>query len=186
MSDETSDTMDGVRIHKAPTDLQDKVGTGQVSQYLLHNIQEKVKSKAPDFAPVAKQILTRLVKAVIAAKKALKDDKSNNDPMSVPYNDAVLLRHITAPVMELKANAPMFDYKLLGDLAGIMLSFVESTSRLDKEIVDIIEANIASWNIIIQREMKGEGGEYGYMLRQELQDVCERYLRKRTRNSNKP
>jgi len=86
---------------------------------------------------------------------------------------------MTQPVMELKANARMFKYGLVSSLANIMLGFLESIEKLDKDAIEIVSAHQKTLHAIISREMKGDGGEYGVLLEKELRDAIRRYFSKR-------
>ena len=156
-----------VKVYKASRSLQGKVGTGSVSKDTMQNVQRKVEEKTGNFEPMALEFLDQLSKAVDQAKGNKEED------MKVIYD------RVANPVMQLKANAAMFGYPLIGDLANIMLSFLESLSEIDDQIIQIIEANQKTWKVIIAKQMKGDGGQYGEALRSELQGVCERYLKKK-------
>lgn len=156
-----------VKVYKASKSLQAKVGTGTVSKETIEKVQNNVNEKSADFEPMAKQFLQQLSDAVNKAKD------NQEESMDVIYE------RVANPVMQLKANAPMFGYPLIGDLANIMLSFLESLSQIDDQIIQIIEANQKTWHVIITKQMKGDGGQYGKALRSELKGVCERYLKKK-------
>lgn len=156
-----------VKVYKASKSLQAKVGTGTVSKETIQKVQKNVNEKSIDFEPMAKQFLQQLSEAVDKAKD------NQNESMDVIYE------RVANPVMQLKANAAMFGYPLIGDLANIMLSFLESLSQIDDQIIQIIEANQKTWHVIITKQMKGDGGQYGQALRSELKGVCERYLKKK-------
>ena len=155
------------KIHKASKSLQNKVGTGSVSEETMEKVNKSFEEKSVDFEPMAQEFLDQLNDAVEKAKDNHEED------MSVIYG------RIASPVMQLKANASMFGYSLIGDLANIMLSFLESLSEIDEPIIQIIEANQKTWKLIITKQMKGDGGQYGEALRSELRGVCERYLKKK-------
>jgi hypothetical protein len=81
--------------------------------------------------------------------------------------------------MELKANAATFRYSLIGNLANIMLSFLESLTVMDKDAIEIVKAHHSTLHMIIVRKMTGDGGEGGKQLQKELQQACDRYYHKR-------
>ena len=156
-----------VKVYKASKSLQAKVGTGSVSKETIEKVKKNVEENSADFEPMARNFLTQLSEAVEKAKTNPDED------MKVTYD------RVASPVMQLKANASMFGYPLIGDLANIMLSFLESLSEIDNPIIQIIEANQKTWEVIISKQMKGDGGQYGEALRSELKGVCERYLKKK-------
>lgn len=59
---------------------------------------------------------------------------------------------LTSPVMELKANAAIFHYSLIGNLANIMLSFLESIEELDKDAVSIVGAHHTTLHAIVMKK----------------------------------
>lgn len=156
-----------VKVYKADKQLQTRVGTGKVSKDVVEKVQKNVEEKSVDFEPMAHEFLQQLTEAVEQAKGNYDEDMK------------VIYERVANPVMQLKANASMFGYPLIGDLANIMLSFLESLSEIDDAIIQIIEANKKTWQVIIAKQMKGDGGDYGKALRAELQGVCERYLKKK-------
>lgn len=80
-------------------------------------------------------------------------------------------------VMQLKANAAVFHYRLVGNLAQVMLGFLESLTHIDDNALEIVDAHHKTLNAIIAKQMKGDGGQHGQELQQELIRACERYKR---------
>ncbi len=65
----------------------------------------------------------------------------------------------------------------VGNLAQVMLGFLESLSHIDDNALEIVEAHHKTLNAIIAKQMKGDGGKYGQELQEELTHACERYKR---------
>ncbi len=151
--------------------LQAKVGTGQVNEELIKKSQKLIEENTTDFAPMAKEYLNPLKDAIDAARKG---DKENS----------VILQEITDPVMQLKANAAMFDYALVGNLANIMMNFLETIESIDEDVLEIVDAHYKTLVLIIGNEMKGDGGEYGQELTGELKDACKRYFARQASQGN--
>jgi hypothetical protein len=154
------------KIFKANFKLQQKVGSGPLDERKVQESQQVIETNEVDFGPTALEILEKLEKAI----KRSQDSTAN-------MQEAKAL--LTTPVMELKANAAIFKYALIGNLANIMLSFLEAIKDLDKDAVEIVKAHHNTLHMIVVRKMSGDGGEGGKMLMKELQQACDRYYKKR-------
>ncbi len=154
------------KVHKANYDLQKKVGKGNINADALDKAQIAMEKSSEDFEPLAMGFLNRLKIGIEAAQKG----QGTNDE---------LIQGMTSPVMELKANAKMFKYDLVSSLANIMLGFLETINRLDKDAVDIVAAHHQTLNLIVIKKMKGDGGEHGKLLQSELRDAVHRYFARR-------
>ncbi len=154
------------QVFKASTDLQDKAGKGPLDQKVVEKCQNVIDNNDVDFTSLGMEILKKLEGAV---KEAANADLPMEERKHV----------ITAPVMELKANASIFKYDLIGMLAGIMMGFLESIDDLDKDAIDIVDAHHKTLTLIVVKQMKGSGGQNGQVLVKELKDACGRYYAKR-------
>ena len=153
-------------IHKADQSLQNRIGKGPIDETALKKAQQVIEEASEDFEPLAMTFLSKLKTGIEAAQKGA---GSNEE----------LIKGMTSPVMELKANAKMFQYDLVSALANIMLGFLETISKLDKDAIDIVAAHHQTLNLIIIKKMKGAGGEHGKLLQTELRDAVHRYFSKR-------
>lgn len=156
-----------VKIYKAARTLQAKVGTGAVGPEVVEKVQKAMDSNTTDFQPVAQQFLDQLAAEIARAARGEEDM-------------AHLRTNVTRTVMQLKANGAMFGYALVGDLANIIMNFLESVTALDKDIVAILDANHKTLSAIVRTRMKGDGGPHGTAFRSELEGVCRRYLEKKS------
>jgi hypothetical protein len=162
MSKETSQT----KVIKATNKLQLKVGSGPIDEKKVIESQKVIEDNNVDFGPLGLEILGKL-------ETALKLAQDSSTSMKVAKT------LLTTPVMELKANATIFKYALIGNLANIMLGFLENISELDKDAVEIVKAHHNTLHMIVVRKMSGDGGEGGKLLMKELQQACDRYYKKR-------
>lgn len=154
-------------IIKADKSLQQKVGTGSLNTDDVKNMQSAIDNNDFDFAPIGLKFLDQLLD-VIQKTKTSKDTDLNE------FKDGLI-----GPVMQLKANAAIFKFSLIGDLANIMLSFLETINQLDKDAVAIVEAHHSTLNAIITKNIRGDGGQVGRMMVKELKEACTRYYAKR-------
>lgn len=154
------------RVIKANYVLQAKVGSGPLDAKVVDACQKVMDENDVDFAPLALEYLDKLG----AATKKARIDSSNTKE---------ILQEMAQPVMQLKANAAVFKYDLIGKLANVMLSFLESVRAIDKTVIEIVDAHHKTLSAIILKKMKGDGGAYGVQLEQELKDACIRYLQKK-------
>ncbi len=153
------------RVIKANYVLQAKVGSGPLDAKKIEVCEKIMEANTVDFAPMAKIYLDALAAAIFNAQKG---------EISLEEARAAM----TSPVMELKANAAIFKYNLIGNLANVMLSFLESIKQLDKTVIEIVNAHHKTLTAIILKKMQGDGGVYGKQLEQELRDACRRYFSK--------
>jgi len=155
------------RTVKANHLLQAKVGSGPLDEKLVKRSQKLIDNNDVDFAPLAKEFIDQLTASIAEARAG----DSGKDA-------AAIIQDMIDPVMQIKANAKMFDYELVGNLANIMLNFLETVEELDKDVLEIVEAHQKTLVVIIGNEMKGDGGSYGQELAGELKDACKRYFSK--------
>lgn len=153
-------------VIKANYRLQHKVGAGPLDEKKVKESQEVIDTNEVDFVPLGLEILDKLE----AGFNMVNDASITMEQMK---------EILTAPVMELKANAAIFRYTLIGNLANVMLSFLEAIVVMDKDAIEIVKAHHKSLHMIIVRKMTGDGGEAGKHLTQELQQACDRYYHKK-------
>jgi len=153
-------------VIKANFRLQQKVGAGPLDEKAVAASQEVIEKNDVDFGPLGLAILKKLEDGLEQAKDA-----------SVTMQQ--MKEILTTPVMELKANAAIFHYTLIGNLANIMLSFLEAILVMDKDAIEIVRAHHNTLHMIIVRNMKGDGGAAGKTLATELQQACDRYYQKK-------
>ncbi len=156
-----------VRIIKANYLLQAKIGTGDIDPNIIKQCQKILDDNDIDFSPLAREFLDNL-------KNTIQKTKTGE----ISQNDAI--DNMTQSIMQLKANAPIFHYKLVGNLAKVMMGFLESLDIIDDDAIEIVEAHYLTLNTIIEKKMRGDGGEYGEKLKRELIGACERYHNSRT------
>ena len=155
-----------VKVIKASYVLQAKVGSGPVDARKVKESQNIIDTNQVDFAPLAEEYITDLNNIMAQAKE--------------DHMDATTMRErMTQPVMQLKANASMFKYELLGVLASIMLTFLEALEEIEPDAMEIVEAYHRTLKVIIAQKLKGDGGEIGQQLQDELRNACRRYFEKR-------
>lgn len=153
-------------IIKANRLLQAKVGSGDVDSAKVEKSQAILEKNTTDFVPMATAFLDAL-------EQALRDI-----PQDQVITDKTILQPLIVEVMQIKANAAMFGYTLVGTLSSIMLNFLEDIQSWNNDARQIVDANSKSLRIIINSKTKGDGGEQGQLLMTELRDACARYLKK--------
>ena len=154
-------------VIKASRILQAKVGSGDIDDNKISKSQTVLDSDSTDFAPIAHDILDRLETALKNVPTAPDDVKQAIQPVIVE-------------VMQIKGNAAMFSYDLVGDLASIVLNFLETLENWDNDAHTIVDAHLKTLRAIMNNQMKGDGGAYGQSLTTELFDACQRYANKQT------
>ncbi len=154
------------RVIKANYMLQAKVGAGPLDEAIVERCQKVMDSNKVDFTPLAKEYLEELAKIIDQTKSR-----------KLTRDEAV--EKMTQPIMQLKANATTFKYTLIGNLANIMLSFLEAVKELDQDVIDIVVAHHKTLSAIVIKKMQGDGGENGKRMEKELKAACKRYFAKR-------
>lgn len=155
------------KVYKANFMLQQKVGSGPLEQAAVERMQKAIDNNDVDFTPLGEQFLKQLEDAIAQARASEGNDISAYREM------------LTSPIMQLKANAAIFHFNLVGNLANVILSFLEAVDELDRDAVEIIQAHHTTLNAIIKKKMKGDGGEIGAQMVKELKDACARYYAKK-------
>lgn len=155
-----------VKIMKASYMLQSKIGGGMIDDKTVQTAQKRMDEEGVDFAPMAQEFLAQLAEGIEKARQGAGDQQQ-------------LVRNMTGPVMQLKANAGMFKATLISNLANIMLNFLESIDSLDNDVIEIVNAHHKTLNLIISNKMEGEVKKYGAQFEKELKEACRRYFTKR-------
>ncbi len=164
----TTNEQSKAKVIKAKYELQQKIGVGPLDDRKLSVSQAVIDNNQVDFVPLGLEILSRLSLALDKAK----------DPNATMHM-AQVKEALTKPVMELKANAAIFHYTLIGNLANIMLHFLESAATLDEDAINIVRAHHDTLRLIVIKKMAGTGGPVGKQLEDELQLACKRYYHKK-------
>lgn len=146
--------------------LQSKVGLGSMDENLLDKSQKLLDDNKFNFIPIAKFFLQQLEEAI---KIAHSEDGTNRKSVERCVN----------PVMQIKANARIFKLDLLGNLASIMLHFLDNMNELDDDALKIVEAHHRTLNHILNTNMLGDGGDTGKAFETELENACQRYVNSR-------
>lgn len=159
-----------VKIHEAQAILQEKAGRGSFDPDLVKKAQQYIEENDVDFTPLGFEFLNNL-------KNVLQEAETSKTTATISQYQELLIK----PVMELKANAAIFHYPLIGDLANVMLNFLESIEMLDSDTIEIVKAHHDTLSAIMSNRMKGkEGAQQGAPFVAELKEACARYHRKRS------
>jgi len=154
------------RFINPPNRLKMKVGGGGIPESRIQQAQQIIHNFEMDFRPEAKKLAATL-------------DKATNDAVAnIKQNQTINKEQMIHPIMQLKANGGMFKYRLLTDVADICLQFMEAVNDYNDEAIEIIKAHENAIQMIIQNDLKGDGGQEGYALVQELHKACARYFKK--------
>jgi len=155
-----------VKTYKARNELKKRIGSGPLDMAAVNRAQNSIDDNKIDFSPMGLEFLKTLEDALDTIQAG--NNASVEDQMKT----------LITPVMELKANATIFHYALVGNLASIMLNFLESIDRLDKDALSIVRGHHDSLKLILSSKMTGDGGKDGQIMETELKDACARYYKK--------
>lgn len=150
--------------------LKAKVGSGTIDPIMIKRCQEIIDGNTFDFSPIAQELLINLADTIRKTK-------------SLEISEKEAVHRMILSVMQLKANASIFHYELVGNLALIMLGFLEGLIKLDDTAIEIVAAHHRTLHTIITKKMKGNGGNHGRMLEKELKNACSRYYKTHETNS---
>ena len=156
-------------IIEVPNRLKDKAGTdnGRDVTLAIKEAQMFMTNNDIDFKPMARRHLKE-IDADFAVLQQAENDKEKKEALS----------RIIENIMQIKAHGGMFHYKIMSDIANVVLNFLETAKEFNAELYQIIEAHNNSIRIIISRNIKSDGGIQGKAIIEELQKATERYNRK--------
>lgn len=157
------------KTYQANMMLKQKIGSGPLDEDIVKKAQKAIDENKVDFTPLGMEFLELLQNNLDKVKNNLKKDN----------NIMAQKQLLTQPVMELKANATIFHYSLIGNLANIMLSFLESIEEIDEDAIAIVQAHHTTLQAIVIKKMAGDGGNSGEIFMKELKQVCARYYSKK-------
>jgi len=166
MTDMTSQSDKKPQFIQPPNILKKKAGIGGLPEDILKKAQAVLDNFESDFRPEAQTLLKTLSLALKKAESCLTTGE-------IFQKDQLIF-----PIMQLKANGGMFKFNLLSDVADICLQFMESLEHYNQDACDVIRIHENTIHVIISRNLKGTGGEEGYILVQELHKACLRYFKK--------
>ncbi|MEK7800832.1 MAG: response regulator, partial [Pseudomonadota bacterium] len=149
-------------IIKASNLLQSKVGLGDISEQSILSSQNLISNNKINFIPIASNFLAQLRENLNIAYQSTNRGQR-------------LIEDLSDPIIQIKANARIFKYDLMGDLASVMMGFLDNLKILDPDALTIIDAHHTTLNYLLQNEMKGDGGAVGQNLQNELASACKRY-----------
>lgn len=145
-----------------PNTLKKKVGEGGIPADRLTLAQNFIKANQVDFSPEARKHLSK-IKTLMAATDGQKSQTCEK---------------IILEVMQLKAHGGMFHYGLISLVSDVVLQFLEKVKDLNDDIVAILTAYMHAVGVILDNEMRGEGGKEGMALAWELDQACNRYYKR--------
>lgn len=145
--------------------LKQKMGDGGIPNHLLDRSQKYLETNPIDFSPNIATYIRQI----------------NEITRQVESNAIDLTTALAASldiVMQLKANGSMFHYQLVSMISDVLQRFVEKIKIPQPDVLDIITIYIKILNIILSKNLKGNGGKEGLALTKELENACERYFLK--------
>lgn len=150
-----------------PNVLKAKVGLGGLSDTILERAQKLLENHTEDFRPLGEIYINQMKDGIDAASALGKPTSSEAD-----------IARILFPCVQLKANGAMFHYPLITRIAERFVQFMEVVEKLDEETLEIARAFHTTIKIVVASQIKGDGGEQGESLVEELNNACMRYFEK--------
>ena len=155
------------RIIEASKELQNKVGTGSISEKVVEKAQKVITENKVDFAPIAKPHMDEL-RSLIAEANASK----------IAADDKGVIEKMMVPIMNIKANAGTFNYPVISGLTGIVLTFMEDVKVYDRKIVQVADILHKTILLALARKMSGDAGRDGKALQTAFQELCQNCIKK--------
>lgn len=150
-----------VKFHEVPHALRKKIGTGGIEPERLARAEAALDNHQIDFKPILQTYIEQLDKELAALK-----------------NNNKALNPLRTVVMNIKANGGTFGYRLTGELATVVLEFLETVEELDMDGLRIMQEFKKTLEVIVSHDLSGDGGNTGQMLAKEFYAVCDRYIRR--------
>lgn len=157
------------KVIKASMDLPMRVGMGRVDENIIDNAQKVMDQNEVVFGEIAQDDLSVLSQSIEMTK-----DVEDNTVDHLPKDDLV------RSIMNLKANAGSFHFPLISDIGGLVLTAIEKSPNLNRELMDIVELLYHSIHNIITDDMRGNGGTKGKELGRAFRELCSNYEKKLT------
>ena len=148
-----------------PNTLKAKVGSGGISDNILHKAQELLKNNAVDFMPLAEMYLSSLMKGIERARDAEDGDDKES-----------LISAMLYPAMQLKANGGIFHYTLVSQISNRLVHFLEVIEEAAIDAVEIVLAFHTTIRAVVLGRITGDGGDHGKELFEALDEACLRYF----------
>ncbi len=146
--------------------VKKKVGSGGVPDVILQRAEVVMEENHHiDFNPFADKYLSNIEKSL---SQLTKDN----------YKSPQSMRILAENIMHLKANGGMFGYMLVSYIADIALNFSDNQKIINEDFVKIIKAHNTTIRLIIGNKLKGDGGNSGNALKEELYNAIMRFNKK--------
>lgn len=155
-----------IKYINPPNLLKNKVGSGGIDTEDIEEAQEIIESVLIDFAPYAENFITE-IEAVYKELQTVSDAQKQKT-----------LEKIIMPVMELKSNGAMFNYKIITDVARVFLYFLECLEEINNDALDLVNVHVQTLKTILHERIDGNTGTEGLALIDALDEACMRYFKK--------
>ncbi len=155
------------QFFKPPNVLKAKVGSGGLPPETLHKAQKVFDAHTQDFEPLGEIYLQALLNGIQDAEIGFSDDS----------NETIIAR-ILYPAIQIKANAGMFQFPLIAQMAAKMIVFLERSKNINADMLEVCFAFYTAMNGALITKKRGQTGKAGQALLKELSDACARYFDK--------
>ncbi len=153
-----------------PNTLKMKMGDGGIPEYVVKQCQDFLENNNVDFAPHG----FRYLEQMSDMRRKIAEDKIDMDSAKTALANIV---------MQLKSNGSMFHYQLISMVSDVILRFLDGTSSVNKDFLEIFDMYHRIVTIILNKGLTGNGNSEGYALTQELHNACARYHAKHDGNA---
>jgi two-component system, chemotaxis family, chemotaxis protein CheY len=149
-----------------PNIMKKKMGSGGVDVSSLAAAESLLSDNTVDFKPIGMAFVHALEDIVSKMKQGgLKDGEA--------------IEFLLYPAAQLKAQGNLFHYPVITRIADILVHFLETIEKVDKEVFEIIEAHRTAFIYVLNNAVKGHGVPHEKKLQASLLDACDRYYKSR-------
>ena len=160
-------SMNNDKDSKPTKSLKEKAGDGGIPKHLLDDAQYHIRDNDIDFRPMATKHL-KIIDDNFQIMKSSTDDSKKQENFKV----------IVENIMQIKAHGGMFNYDVMSQIAAITLHILENAKEINEDLFQLIEVHNNSIKLVIARNIKGNGGEQGQAIVNELEKATLRYSKK--------
>lgn len=157
---------ESIHYIKPKNHLAQKAGKGGIDDKTLKLANKIIEDYTCDFMPQAyEELLTfkNLVQTYVVSQPSLTTDVKHT---------------LFTPIMTIKANAGLFNYKMLYEITDTILYIIDYINDLNSDAQSLLELNIKIVNHILERPASKTLDDFETGLLNEIDDAIQRYKNK--------
>ena len=157
---------DKLEVINPPNTLKEKVGTGGPGAVDLEALERAEKVIAGMTDSYLEWVVEDLKKIDAAYVKL----ESGSGDRKVELNEVFRISH------DIKGQGGSFGYDLMTSIGNELCRFIEKLDKAGPGEVEAIKVHIDSLKLVIDQDMKGQGGKAGEKMLSGLQKICDKLV----------